>query len=199
MLTHDLVHSVHAHGVDPQAREVFVFPEDGYPATGSGSKAAARLLRNLRFMDNDGDGPVLVHLKSCPSEMDEALAMYEAVRFCPFPVTVLAYGRLRPEACFLLQAAKYRVLTPLATAVLYEPQAGDADRRESLAEAYMLGVMRSPSGTVAGKTEAEVRERMLARMAEGAWRLRAPEAVRELLADAVFDGKWDAMKRGRED
>jgi ATP-dependent protease ClpP protease subunit len=122
-----VISHVNDYGLDVEHREIFLFPREeyGYGAEeemvepGVEFMMANQFIKNLRLLSNLGDGPILVHLKSCGGDWGEGLAMYQAIKACPNQVIMLNYASARSMSSIIFSAADHRAMMPYSTFMIH--------------------------------------------------------------------------------
>ena len=109
---------------------------------------SAKFIKNLHILTRkDPKRPVLVHMKTNGGEWEEGMAIYDSIRACPNPVTILSHTHARSMSSIIPQAADKRVLMPNSYFLIHEG---------------FLGVEGNYKGVVSGVKYAEyTREVML--------------------------------------
>ena len=109
-----LISLIHTTGVDPVAREIFLYESsDKDRSSGIDHRMANRFTKNLRILtDINPSEPILVHCSTRGGYVAEALAMYDTITLCSCPVVFLAYANVESAGSFLFQAADYRFVMP---------------------------------------------------------------------------------------
>lgn len=115
----DPVHHLHEYDVDLQSNHIYLFGAQQYGEAGSDSEPgiefviANRFIRNLNLcMRVNSNKPILIHMKTCGGYWEEGMAIHNAIKSCPFPVTILNYTHARSMSSLILQAANKRVMMP---------------------------------------------------------------------------------------
>lgn len=116
LLGYHFPEDVHDYKIDRVGFQIFLFEEKdaSTPSTSPGIEhmMASRFITNITILsDLDELKPILIHMKTYGGDWDEAMAMYDAIVYCPNPVTILAYAHARSCSSVILQAADRRVLT----------------------------------------------------------------------------------------
>ena len=210
--------ALHEYGVLPATREVFLAGDveaivtDDFPSEpGVEFVMANRFTRNLRLLAAAGSDPILVHMKTCGGYWEEGMAIYDAIRTSPCPVTILSYTHARSMSSIILQAATRRFLMPNSCFMFHLGESafsGEGRAAWSQAEFFRLmestmvriyveSMSRTQGGVFWASPEAAhdwVTEQM---EKKGDVFLTAEEAVRYGLADKVFDGYWAELSKKR--
>ena len=201
---------VHEFGIDVPNRELYLVGEptlltDEDP--GVEYMMASRIIRNLRMLVLRGDGPILIHMKSCGGYETEGFAIYDTILSCPCHVTILSYTHARSISSIILQAADHRVLMPSSYFMFHRGTLevdGDVTAVQSyiqfskLWERQMLDIYTAKmkqKGKYIKWSEKRIRELIDEEMNKKVdVYLTAQEAVDWGLADCVFDGNWKGLK-----
>lgn len=205
---------VHDQNIDPVSRELWLvgetdkkeLPPDEEP--GIEYAMASRFAKNMRILHHIGDGPVFVHMKTCGGSEEEGFAIYDTLKLCHLPTTILSYTHARSMSSVVLQAADRRLLMPSSYVLLHWGSlevAGDYQMVQSNVEfsrdreARYLNVfakrMMYGKDWASVRSSSSRRRRILAwlreQMAQKVDVIMEPRAAIRLgLADAVFDGGW---------
>lgn len=117
----DLIWHMHTFDIDLRSNHIYLFGNQDY-VTGTGEaqnepgvefSMANRFIRNLNLcMRSNPDKPILIHMKTCGGDWTEGMAIYDAIKSCPFPVTILNYTHARSMSSLIFQAANKRVMMP---------------------------------------------------------------------------------------
>ena len=170
---------------------------------------SARLIKNLRLLASiDSARPILIHMKTCGGDWTEGMAIYDALRATPNRIVIVNYTHARSMSSLIFQAADKRVMMPNSHFMFHD------------GELFVGGTYR---GTITNVRWAE-KERptmfniYVERMKErGKFRRWSQENIREMLeeqmekkedvfltaqeamdwglADEIFDGNWEQLKK----
>ncbi len=107
---------IHTHSINPYTRDIYLhsyYKEcDNDSEPGVEYRQATTFIKNLQFLDQPPNKPVLVHLHSAGGSWDDGMAMFNAVQFAYSYVTMLAYSQASSMSGILLQSARLRVMMP---------------------------------------------------------------------------------------
>ena len=70
------------------------------------------------------DKPILIHMKTCGGDWDEGMAIYDSIKACPIPVTILSYTHARSMSSLIFLAANKRVMMPNSTFMFHDGSEG---------------------------------------------------------------------------
>jgi len=124
--SNNLVHDVHEHNIDLKANHIFLVGEASYATSTDDDEPgveylmASRFIKNLNLLMRKSSDPILVHLKTCGGSWQEGMAIYDAIKSCPNPLTILAYAEARSMSSIILQASDKRVMMPHAKFMFHQ-------------------------------------------------------------------------------
>lgn len=116
----DYMYHLHEFNIDVECNHIYLFGEefdfesdDPLDEPGVEYRMANRFIRNINFlMRKNYEDPILIHMKSCGGFWEEGMAIYNAIKACPNPVTILNYSHARSMSSIIFQAANKRVMMP---------------------------------------------------------------------------------------
>ena len=119
----DLIYHVHEYDADLESNHIYLFGREEYKVGAESEEdtgepgieytIANRFIRNLNLcMRANPDKPILVHMKTCGGDWAEGMAIYNAIKSCPNPVTILNYTHARSMSSLIFLAANKRVMMP---------------------------------------------------------------------------------------
>lgn len=196
----ELITDLHDHNINPDSRELYIHGAFQEEDPGVDFRMCSTFIKNLNFLYHTGkDSPILIHQITTGGEWDYGMAMYDAIKGCTCPTTVLVYAHATSMSSIILQAADYRVMMPNSHFMLHEGSCGAQDTQKgflTLAEEMKrihevmldIYVNRAKSGEAwAGKTDTYIRKAIQAKFdAKQEWYLTARDAVKYGFADAVL-------------
>jgi len=166
---------------------------------------ANRFIRNINLcMRVNPETPLLIHMKTNGGDWNEGMAIYDAIRSFPWPVTILNYTHARSMSSLIFQAANKRVMMPHSTFMFHDGtmEIGGTGKQVSsyvkfsrkTADKIMLEIyaksMRE-AGKLSDKSQEYIKRWLRNRMdKEEDVYLTAKEAVDYGLADEIFDADW---------
>lgn len=209
----DLTHHVHNYDLDLKSNHIYLMGVDrGYELEGVESTSepgvdyamANRFIRNFNLcMRVNPNKPILIHSKTCGGEWIEGMAIYDTIRSCPWPVTVLTYTHARSMSSIIAQAANKHVMMPHSYFLFHDgtetidgttKQVREAVKFSKRCTADMLDIYVErmiKKGILSHKTPKQIKTWLTGQMdkKEDVY-LSASEAVKYGLADEVFDYNW---------
>lgn len=115
----DPILHLHDYDVDLQSNHVYLFGAEAYVDRDDDAEPgieyiiANRFIRNMNLcMRVNPNQPIVIHMKTCGGDWTEGMAIYDTIKACPFPVTILNYTHARSMSSLILQAANKRVMMP---------------------------------------------------------------------------------------
>lgn len=215
-----LIESINLYNIDLPAREIFLVGEcdplleDNYKKLdglepGIEYIMASRIIKNLRLLDTISNEPILVHMKTCGGCWQEGMAIYDMVRFCKSPITILNYTHARSMSSLVFQAADYRVMMPNSYFLYHHGSYGvwgdwtkvqsiiDWDRKipDTMLNIYAERMITTEGSRYFNKKIDLPKKFLRKHMADKIDCFLTPDQTIELgLADAIFDGDWDGLK-----
>jgi len=130
----DPIWHLHEYDVDLQSNHIYLFGmemyqagqgDDGGEEPGIEYTIANRFIRNMNLcMRVNPDRPILIHMKSNGGTWEEGMAIYDCIKSCPFPVTILNYTHARSMTSIILQAANKRVMMPHSSFMFHDGTIG---------------------------------------------------------------------------
>lgn len=217
----DHIYDRHTFDVDVLSNHIYLFGIQDYVLAGAESDGigvgnepgieyvvANRFIRNVNLlMRLNPNKPIIVHMKSAGGDWNEGMAIYDTIKNCPSPVTILSYTHARSMTSIILQAANKRVLMPHSYFMFHmgtNAVTGTAKSVQSYLEfskrtdAVMLDIyahaIQRAQRFMVGADIAAIKKWLKKQMdsREEVW-LMPEEAVNFGLADAIFDKDWTAL------
>jgi ATP-dependent protease ClpP protease subunit len=207
----DLPNNLHQFDVDLKSNHIYLFsvdrgyevhPEDEEP--GIDWVIANRFIKNFNLcMRVNPNKPILVHMKTRGGAWEEGMAIYDTIRSCPWPVTILNYTHARSMSSIIFQAANKRVMMPNSQFMFHqgtEVAYGTVKQVHSYIDFYkktndlMLDIYTrrmKESAEFKEKTDKQIKHWLTTQMdkKEDVF-LTATETVNYGLADYIFDYNW---------
>ncbi len=213
--TDDLIWHTHEYDIDIKSNHIYLMGTEAY-INGSGDAKeepgidytiANKFIRNFNLLMRINTGmPILVHMKSCGGDDAEGMAIYDTIRSCPWPVTILNYTHARSMTSIILQAASKRVMMPHSYFMYHEGSIISSGTyrgvqsnvefakqgRETMLNIYVRSMKRS--GSFSHKKESEIRNHLSYQMNKKEDVFLTPQqAIDYGLADEIFDYDWKKL------
>lgn len=195
--SNDSIDTVHNLDLDLKASHIYLTGNADYIAgTGESSNEpgvefsmATRFIKNMNIlMRARPDTPILIHMKTCGGDWTEGMAIYDMIKSCPSPVTILSYTHARSMSSLIFQAANKRVMMPTSYFMLHDGTYGDE------------GTVKQVKSNLEFHLKAS--EKMLdiyvaAMKEKGKFSHKSPVAIRKMLRD-LMDKKEDVYLTAEE-
>lgn len=216
IVSEDSIYDIHAHDINLKTNEIFLFGIQDYIA-GVGSEDSAepgieyvianRFLRNMHLCMRSNPGkPLLIHMKTNGGYWEEGMAIYDAIKAYPSPVTILSYTHARSMSSLILLAANKRVLMPNSYFMFHDgTMAIDGTTKQvesgvefgkSATDTMMDIYVRAmkEQGMMSDKSEKQIYRWLRSEMdkKEDVY-IPAKQAVELGFADEVFDANWERL------
>lgn len=212
-----VAYNLHEYQVLPETREIFLHrhthDESGDDGDGCGIdyRSATRFIKNLRFLNAQGRGNILVHMESRGGDWHDGMAIHDAIKASESPTIILAYAHARSMTSIILQAGTVRVMMPNSIFLIHEGFFGGEDRVRAMQTAAeqekkdletMLGVYAGRCKKAKpwrGLTKLQVGQGIYAKMRElDDWIMSSHQAVLQGFADGVLGTKgWETIEKIR--
>lgn len=208
--TNDRIDIAHHYDIDYSQRVIYLtgVEEEGENDPGVEYRQANRFIRNINILSSiDHEKPVLVILKNPGGYCDEGMAIYDAIKSAPMPITILGYGCVASMATIILQSANKRVVMPSVNFMIHmgytsafgTPKQVMAEIEyskifwEMMITTYVDAMKNAPHGKARNWSRKRIREWLTDQMnrKEDVW-MTAEEAVDWGFADDVFTG-WPSL------
>lgn len=152
-------------------------------------KMSARFIKNLHILSQiDPRRPILIHMKTTGGDWIEGIAIYDTIKLCTNPITILSYTHARSMSSIILQAADRRLLMPHSYFLFHEGSDGFSGTNKAFRSYAKWGE----------KTENIMLDIYTERLKQkGKYSRRAPDRIREILKQEM-DTKEDVYLTARE-
>jgi ATP-dependent protease ClpP protease subunit len=107
------IDQIHTFNIDIKNREIFLHSYLSDSAEEQiDYKCSVVFEKNLRFLNQISNDPILVHMHLPGGDWQDGLGMYDAISYSKSKIIILAYAKVESCSSVLLQAAPVRVLMP---------------------------------------------------------------------------------------
>lgn len=205
----DPLHHLHEYDIDLKSNHIYLFGVESYlheygEEPGIEYIIANRFIRNFNFlMRVNPNIPILIHMKTNGGYWEEGMAIYDTIRSCPWPVTILNYTHARSMSSIIFQAASKRVMMPHSSFLFHDgtlsvegtvKQVNSSIEFNKIADETMLQIyarMMHEQGEFKGQGLKKIKNWLRSQMdkKEDVY-LTAEETIRYGLADEIFDYDW---------
>ena len=212
----DPVGMIHNYNLDLKNNHIYLLGEEAYAHPDEGGAEpgvefviANRFIRNLNIcIRQNPKVPILVHMKTCGGDWNEGMAIYNAIRSSPNPVTILNYTHARSMSSLIFQAANKRAMIPdsyflfhrgtlaLSGEYLTDRSGMRHSERENerMLQVYINAIKNSPHSPLSKWSDLKIKKWLTHQMDKKADVYLTPEeAIEYGLADCIFgaDDHWD--------
>lgn len=209
----DPIWHLHEYDVDLASNHIYLFGAEAYQAGNGGGDdsepgieyvIANRFIRNMNLcMRVNPDKAIVIHMKTNGGHWEEGMAIYDMIKSCPVPVTILSYTHARSMSSLIFQAANKRVMMPNSSFMFHDgtlsiegtvKQVVSAIDFGKISDATMMSIyvqaMKS-QGKMKKRSKKAIEEWVRTQMdkKEDVY-LTASQAVEYGFADQIFDYNW---------
>ncbi len=132
-ISDDTVFTLHEYGLDVNRNEIYLVGSPEYSMMqeepdepGVEHLMASKFIKNLHVAMTNAVGakgkllPIIIHMKTCGGDWGEGMAIYDAIKACPHPITIINYTHARSMSSLIFQAAERRVMMPHSFFMMHE-------------------------------------------------------------------------------
>lgn len=171
---------------------------------------ATRFIKNIRTLSTlDPVRPILVHMKTCGGIFEEGMAIYDAIKLAPNKIVILNYTHARSMSSIILQAADKRVMMPNSYFMVHEGTfsidpgthkyfISNAEWNKRSAETMLKIYVEKmkEKGRFRRWSKDKIRDYLQELMdRKQDVFLPAERTVEWGLADSIFDGNWENLRK----
>ena len=213
--SYDSVSDLHRFDLDLYSNHIYLFGIEDYNAgatdytdePGVEYIMANRFIRNMNLcMRANPEQPVVIHMKTNGGYWEEGMAIYDTIKSCPHPVTILNYTHARSMSSLILQAANKRVMMPHSTFMFHQgtfdvggtvKQVNTSVEFAKIQDEQMMAVyneVMARTGKLKDKTDKQRLNWLYDQMdrREDVYMV-AQEAIDYGFADRIFDYNWASL------
>lgn len=104
---------IHQYCINVQQREVYLHSAmDSEEESGVEFRSAIVFEKNIRYLNQISNDPILVHMHLPGGVWEDCLAIYDTIKFSASKIYMLAYGKVESASSIIFQAPYLRVLMP---------------------------------------------------------------------------------------
>lgn len=203
---HDIIEELHVHNILFDTREIFIHGEIASEEDQAVDfRMANRFLKNLRLLEQSGDGPIVIHQHSLGGAWDCGMMMYDAITNSPCHIIFLMHGTACSMGSIVPQAADVRIIMPSCTFMVhtgYTDIGGhtykqsqswsemEKKQTETMIDIYTKVAINGPYFQAGKMDEKKVKRFITAKMDQKEdWWLFAKDAIRYGFADGILGEK----------
>lgn len=204
----DFINQVHNYDLNIVEREIYLHSHFGLAGDeeegGIEYRMATQFIKNLHLLNKLEPKGILVHFQTPGGDWICGMAIYDAIKLSPPPISILAYGEVASMGAVVLQAADKRVMTPNCEVMVHKgfvALEGNTSTVQSNAK-WNLKINRRMLQILASRCvygryfqERKMNENQVISYIDkkmnklGDWNLDAEEAVYYGLADGIIGSK----------
>jgi len=170
---------------------------------------STRLIKNLQILSEiDRERVILLHMKTDGGDWMEGMAIYDAIRLVPNRVVILNYTHARSMSSIMFQAADRRIMMPHSHFMFHEGSLAvggtvkgtistiEWSKRDTLDMINIYVDRMKERGKFCRRSQESIREMLQMQMdkKEDVY-LTARETIEWGLADGIFDGDWEGLRK----
>lgn len=111
---------IHNYGLDTKNREVYLHScLDGESEGGVDYRSAVIFEKNLRYLNQLSNEPILIHMHLPGGDWEDCLGIYDAIKSSKSKTVLLAYSKVQSASSTILQAPDLRVLMPNVNVLIH--------------------------------------------------------------------------------
>ena len=212
----DLILHLHEYDLDLESNHIYLMGVDrGYDITNGIDEPGIEYVISKRFIKNinlcmrtNPGKPILIHMKTCGGLWEEGMAIYDAIKACPSPITILNYTHARSMSSIIFQAADKRVMMPHSHFMFHDGTYSiegtikqvrssiDFDKKNEEVMLDIYAEKMNEKGEMSGKGIMKIKKWLREQMdkKEDVFIL-ADKTVDMGLADEVFDYDWSSLTK----
>lgn len=206
------LHDIHNIGISAKTREVYLHSSfDSEEESGVEFRSAIIFSKNIRYLNQISDEPILVHMHLPGGIWEDCMAIYDTIVTSKAKIYMLAYGKVESASSIIFQAPSYRILMPNTHMLIhYGSLSIDNEHKavmssvqwsekqsEKMIEIFTNRCLKSPIATEKNWKKFIVKKHIMGQLASKSdWILDAEEAVSYGFADGVLgDRKFPDIDR----
>tara|TARA_R110001599_G_scaffold299806_1_gene504865 strand:+ start:671 stop:1309 length:639 start_codon:yes stop_codon:yes gene_type:complete len=198
----DEAEQVHEHSLSTRNRKIYLHSSYGSDVGDPGTdwRMANTFIKNLHILENSGDTEIEIHQFNVGGDEESGYAIYDSIKSCPCPVTIITHGVAASMGSVIPQAADSRVTMPNCCWMIHKGSTGIGDRDriparqwakwEDFGDRRMMAIYAEACGNAGawlGKDLSTVISSMNKMLnARGDWFMNAEEAVHYGFCDEVW-------------
>lgn len=210
-----LTEQIHDYGLNQAARVIYLHSafDEKEEEPGIDWRVATTFIKNMHILESQGKAPILIKMICCGGDWHEGMAIFDAIRCSPCPVTILAYSPARSMSGVILQAADKRILMPNCVVMIHHGSMGVEEssvaaasfaeqNRQDMRKMLNIFSERARNSEYFAEKNRSAIEKYIDRKCKdkGDWYIDAEEAVKYGFADLVYDYRkgYDTIRAKRK-
>jgi len=120
-----IIEEIHKYGVLLDTREIFIHGYMDYEEDqGTNFAMANMLLKNLRVLESNGGGPIIIHQHNLGGDWQSGMLMYDAIAHSACHIICIMHGEACSMGSIVPQAADTRIIMPSCLFMLHDGYTG---------------------------------------------------------------------------
>ncbi len=170
---------------------------------------SARLIKNLHILaDIDPKRTILIHMKTNGGDWNEGMAIYDAIKYAPNPTVILNYTHARSMSSIILQAVRKRIMMPHSNFMFHEgtmsasgtwktfTATAEWAKRDNPVMLDIYANRMKEKGKFSKLPKVDIKKMLQGLMDKKEDVYLTPQQTVEWgLADGIFDGNWQELRR----
>lgn len=114
----------HQYGIHLRTRTIYIGSEysDVDGESGTDARMAEKATKNLLMLSSISNDTITIITNNVGGDVTHGMALYDAIKECTAPVTMVVFGQASSMGSVILQAASTRLITPNAIQMLHYGQ-----------------------------------------------------------------------------
>ena len=108
----DYLNDIHNHSIYIPTREIYLHGHFADEEPGVDYRMAVTFIKNIHLLERMANATIVVHMHTVGGEWNDGMAIYDAIKYSPCPVVVIAYAHSRSMSSIIPQAADKRIIMP---------------------------------------------------------------------------------------
>lgn len=111
---------IHKYGINPTRREIYLHSIDSLDGDpGIEYQMAMKFIKNLHILECKSKEPIFIHMTSIGGCWEDGMTIFDAIKSCRCPITILGYGDIASMGTVIIQSADLRLLMPNACFMIH--------------------------------------------------------------------------------
>lgn len=196
----DKLEEVHNYGINVESREIFLHGHIGEEDSGVDHVMANNTIKNIRFLSNISEEPIVIHHYNIGGNCDAGFAIYDIIKNCKCNITIVCHGVCASMGTIITQAADERIAMPNCCFLFHEGGTGyegthkeaqsfaeyDKVVRRIMVDVYIQEMKNAPY--FQGYTNARIKKFLQQKFdSKSDWYITASQALEYGFIDAILD------------
>ncbi len=201
---HDILEELHQHNILVETRELFIHgePDDASQDSGVEFRMAAKFLKNIRYLEQCSDEPIIIHQHSIGGNWDAGMIIYDAITSSHCHIIFIMHGTACSMGSIVPHSADTRIIMPSCTFMVHtgytdigghtykQSQSwAEMEKRQTdiMLDIYASVAINSPFSIANKMDDKKIKKFLMSKMDQKEdWWLFASDAVKYGFADAIL-------------